>query len=100
MNRQTAKDFSNDLMNLIRRSNSEEGCLLVTSEEGNVVVLSETQYEHLMITLEFLATTEFFPQVEQGSREVEETYFQLEAHEPDLFDLCTPEAMPQASFAS
>lgn len=86
MLQQTVSDFSNSLSNVIEFSKGGQGCLLVSSEEGDIVVLSKQQYEHLMITIEFLATTGLFENCAQGSREAEEKASFEKDPIPDLFE--------------
>lgn len=79
-------DFANDITKVIKHSQEGQECLLLESEEGKVVVLSEKQYEHLMITLEFLATTGLFPNCVEGTRESEERGSCASPDELDLFE--------------
>lgn len=52
----SAQDANKILMELVQKVAQEKNQIRITSDEGNVVVLSEETYENILVTLELLST--------------------------------------------
>ncbi len=56
MNTFTAEEASQNLLKLIQLAQQDNNQFRISSEEGDVVILSEETYQNLMVTLELLST--------------------------------------------
>lgn len=56
----TAQEANDNLMAMLTNASKEQCKYRITSAEGTVVMLSEEQYENLLVTLEMLSTPILF----------------------------------------
>lgn len=68
----TATKARQDLFQLLRRSVKEHAPLRITYKAGDVVLISEEDYESLMETLELLSTPGVLKGVREAKRDIRE----------------------------
>jgi antitoxin YefM len=52
----SVQEAESDLLTLIKQIQQDNQPLCVTSEEGNIILLSEESHQNLLVTLELLST--------------------------------------------
>ena len=57
----TGPELAQQLTELLNKCVKEQQKYRVTTDEGNAVIMSEENFDQLMLTLEWLATTSFIP---------------------------------------